>query len=291
MRIVRHAEELETDGCVLVPTMGFLHAGHAALIEQGAGAARDRGIGAGCVVSIFVNPTQFNDQGDFDKYPRDEAHDLAVCEAAGAGVCWFASVEDVYPPGVDVPVEPMPSVATRPGLEDAGRPGHFQGVVQVVRRLWEMSGASASVFGEKDWQQLRVAQAMSDEEGLGVEILPGPIARDPDGLAMSSRNVHLSPAARASALSLHRSIEAAQRESTPEAGEAAMRRVLTEAGVTIDYAVIRDAHTLLAPTQATRAWRAITTCIVGGDGTPGGGGTRLLDNGPWRPGGDRHDAG
>lgn len=286
MRIVRHVEDLKTDGCVLVPTMGFLHAGHAALIEQGAEAARSRGLDAGCVVSIFVNPTQFNDQGDFDKYPRNEAHDLAVCEAAGASVCWFASVDDVYPPGVDVPVEPMPAVATRPQLEDAGRPGHFEGVVQVVRRLWAMTGSSASVFGEKDWQQLRVAQAMSAEEGLGVEILPGPIARDPDGLAMSSRNVHLSDADRAAALSLRRSIEAARGEATPGAGEAAMRRVLNEAGVTIDYAVVRDAETLLAPTEATRAFRAITTCIVGGDGTVDGGGTRLLDNGPWHPGGD-----
>lgn len=260
--------------------MGFLHQGHAALIRQGAAAASERGIDAGCVVSIFVNPTQFNDQGDFDKYPRNEAHDLALCEKAGASAVWIATVDDIYPQSVDVPVEPLPGVARGPGLEDAGRPGHFEGVVQVVRRLWAMCGASASVFGEKDWQQLQVARAMSIEEGLGLEVLPGPIARDPDGLAMSSRNVHLTPEARAQALSLHRSIAEAGRQSTAEAGERAMRGVLEDAGVTIDYATIRDAHTLLPPTPETREFRAIVTAIVGGD-PAGAGGVRLLDNGPW----------
>jgi len=278
--VIRESRDLDTGGCVLVPTMGFLHDGHAALIRQGAEVARERGISAGCVVSIFVNPTQFNDQGDFDKYPRNEAHDLAVCEAAGASAVWIAAVGDIYPEGVVVPVEPLPGVARGPGLEDAGRPGHFEGVVQVVRRLWQMCGASASVFGEKDWQQLQVARAMSEEEGLGVEILPGPIARDPDGLAMSSRNVHLTPEARAKALSLHRSIAGAGQASTVEAGERAMRRVLEDAGVLIDYAVIRDAHSLRTPTAETREHRAIITAIVGGDAS-GVGGVRLLDNGPW----------
>jgi pantoate--beta-alanine ligase len=275
--VIRESRDLTTGGCVLVPTMGFLHEGHAALIRQGAAEAQKRGLEAGCVVTIFVNPTQFNDQGDFDKYPRNEENDLALCEAAGASVVWIASVEDIYPQGVEVPVEPLPSVARGPGLEDAGRPGHFEGVVQVVRRLWALSGASASVFGEKDWQQLQVARAMSEEEGLGVEILPGPIARDPDGVAMSSRNVHLTPEARAQALSLHRSIDAAGREQTAEAGQDAMRAVLSEAGVEIDYAVIRDAQTLLPATPRTTAYRAIVTAHVGGER----GGVRLLDNGPW----------
>jgi pantoate--beta-alanine ligase len=267
MRIVDEAGGLPGAGCVLVPTMGALHEGHLSLIRL----ARARS-DAPVVVSVFVNPTQFNDPGDLARYPRDLGRDAALCASAGADVVFAPAVETVYPPGAQVPVPPLPAVATEPGLEDMGRPGHFAGVCQVVSRLCDLCRPRAMVFGEKDWQQLQVARALMRQQRREVEVWAGAIVREADGLAMSSRNVHLSAGARRDALALSRSIAAAGAEREVGAAEAAMRRELEAAGAEISYAAVRDAETLLAVREG-RAARAVVSAVVGG--------VRLLDNGPW----------
>ncbi|MCG3122645.1 MAG: Pantothenate synthetase [Phycisphaerales bacterium] len=268
---------------VFVPTMGALHEGHAQLVRRGVALARaSRLASAGCVVSIFVNPTQFNDPSDLARYPRTLEADLATCRAAGAAAVYAPSPADIYPPGQDIPVPPLPDVATRPALEDAHRPGHFAGVCQVVLRLFTLVRPAAAVFGEKDWQQLQVITAMTARERLGIEIIPEPTVREPDGLAMSSRNRFLSEHDRERALSLSRALKAAAAELSPAAAETAMRRVLDQAGVDTEYAVVRDAGTLLSVGRDTPAstgslsppaYRALIAARVGS--------VRLIDNAPW----------
>ena len=253
--------------------MGALHDGHEALIRLGVDTARDRAAPGGCVVTIFVNPTQFNDPEDYAHYPQTRQADLERCRACGVDVVYVPPVEDVYPPDAATPVPPLPRVATEPGLEDRGRPGHFEGVCQVLARLWGLTGAAASIFGEKDWQQYQVARALSAQLGLGVDIIAGATVREPDGLAMSSRNVHLSDEARRAAGRLRRALLEAGQEPTPRDAEATMARVLDHPLIRTDYAVVRDAETLVEPTPATTAHRAVVTAIVGG--------VRLLDNAPW----------
>jgi pantoate--beta-alanine ligase len=174
--------------------MGALHAGHAALIRQ----ARTLADARGCTVvaTVFVNPTQFNEPTDFDAYPRTLDADLALCERSGAHAVLAPSPAVVYPPGDQTAVPTLPAVATQPGLEDAFRPGHFAGVCQVVARLFDMTCPAVAVFGEKDWQQLQVIRAMTVAQRRPIEIVAGPTVREPDGLAMSSRNARLDPAAR-----------------------------------------------------------------------------------------------
>jgi pantoate--beta-alanine ligase len=185
----------------LVPTMGALHAGHASLIE------RARGETATVVMSIFVNPTQFNERGDFERYPRTEEADLAVAAAAGCDVAFIPGVEDVYPPGFQTRV----AVAdlTKP-LEGAARPGHFEGVTTVVAILLGLVRADRAYFGQKDAQQLLVVRRMALDLGIGTEIVACPIVREPDGLALSSRNVLLTPEQRAAAPVLRRALMAAR---------------------------------------------------------------------------------
>ena len=276
MDVIERASDLDglPRGRVLVPTMGALHEGHVSLIRLGAAAARERSLVGGCLVSIFINPTQFNDPADFKRYPRTLSEDLDACEAAGASAVYAPPVEDVYPPGVDVlqPVVPIPGVGK--GLEDAGRPGHFEGVCKVVRRLFDLTKPAAAVFGEKDWQQLAVMCAMVERDELGVEIIPGPTVREPDGLALSSRNELLNPADRPKALGLVRSLDAAQQEPTPMEAETAMHRVLSQHGINDPhYATIRDAGAL-APPRAGEPARALVAATVGG--------VRLLDNAAWQ---------
>ncbi len=277
MRVVRRADELEPGGCVIVPTMGALHEGHLDLVRLGARVARERGIAGGCVVSVFVNPTQFDEKYDYDRYPRVVDEDAAKCEGAGADAVWAPEVEEVYPTPESMRDPVMPPVAYEPRLEDVARPGHFEGVCLVLRRLFELTGARAAVFGEKDWQQLQVARALVPMVGLDTDIVGHPTVRDPDGMAMSSRNRFLTDDDRERGLSLSRGLLAAGREPTPEAGEAALRRVLAEAGVTPDYAAIREAGSLMPPPPGTPAeevtWRAV---VAGRVGT-----VRLLDNMPW----------
>jgi len=263
----------DTAGCVVVPTMGALHAGHAALIRRAVREANARGLGAGAVVTIFVNPTQFNDPGDLGRYPRRLDADLAMCERLGAAAAYTPTVNEVYPPDADVPVGELPSVATEPQLEDAHRPGHFAGVCQVVRRLFELTRPAAAVFGEKDWQQLQVVRAIVERESLGVDVIPEPTMREPDGLALSSRNVHLSPDERNRALGISKALRAAGTEPSWGQAERTLRLVLEGHGIEPDYAAVRDARTLMPPTAATRELRVLVAAPVGK--------VRLLDNAPY----------
>lgn len=266
-------------GGVLVPTMGALHEGHAALIRHAVAMARREGRPAGCVVSIFVNPTQFNDSSDFARYPRTLEDDLGVCRAAGASFVFAPPPEVVYPPGRSIPVPPLPGVATRPKLEDAHRQGHFAGVCQVVMRLFDLLHPDAAVFGEKDWQQLRVVHAMTRAAGRDIRIEPHATVREPDGLAMSSRNRFLSADERNRALAISRALREANAAPDPASAEDSLARVLRTAGIEPEYAVVRDAESLepLGSDWRARPARALIAAMAGG--------TRLIDNAAWRPGG------
>lgn len=279
MRIISSQEELQSAtsklrrphglGGVLIPTMGALHAGHAALIAHGSKLAKQTS--SPCVVSIFVNPTQFNEKADFDRYPRTLDVDLAICKDSGADYIFAPMTDTMYPTTPAAPIPPLPSVAVTPNLEDGFRPGHFAGVCQVVLRLFKLLNPDAANFGEKDWQQLQVIAAMTREARLPITIIPHPTLRDPDGLAMSSRNRFLSPDERRAALAIPHALQAAANHSTPEAAEAVMRSLLATSGLTVEYAVIRDAQSL-GPV-AGKPGRALIAARSGK--------TRLIDNAPW----------
>lgn len=275
MRIVTKLEELaRVQGGVLVPTMGAMHLGHERLFDRAVREARDRSLDAGCVVSIFVNPTQFNYPRDFEVYPRTLESDLAICKRHGVSGVFAPAVEAMYPPDAGIPPPPLPDQAERKGLEDRFRPGHFPGVCQVCSRLFDLLDPAAAVFGEKDWQQLVVVRAMSRLQGRKLVILGEPTARDPDGLAMSSRNQHLTPNDRSAALSLSQALKLARGIDDPRAAEAAMLDHMRASGAHPEYAAIRDADTL-DPIVAERD-RPARVLVAARVGT-----TRLLDNAPW----------
>jgi pantoate--beta-alanine ligase len=220
----------------LVPTMGWLHAGHRSLI------ARARAENATVAVSIFVNPRQFSSPTDLDRYPRNEARDLAICAEEGVDLAWAPGVDDVYPAGFDTAVG-VGAVA-RP-LEGAARPGHFEGVATVVAVLLGLVRPDRAYFGMKDAQQLRVIARMATDLALAT-VVPCPTVREPDGLAMSSRNVHLAPDERAAAAVLHRALLAGRAlrdagERDAEAIRAAVREVLaTEPLADVEYVSLAD---------------------------------------------------
>lgn len=281
MRVIRSLAELREAsrrnsnglGGVLVPTMGALHAGHAALIRRGAELAHERDLRGGCSVSIFVNPTQFNEKADFERYPKTLEADLALCREAGATAVFVPSVADMYPDPAAAPVPPLPRVATEPGLEDRFRPGHFAGVCQVVLRLFRLLEPEAAVFGEKDWQQLRVIAAMTEDLRLPIDIVPHPTLRESSGLAMSSRNRFLSLSEHATALAIPQALKKAALLSDSRQAEALMREELRGRAILVEYAEIRDAASLGPIEDATRSARALIAARVGG--------TRLIDNAPW----------
>jgi pantoate--beta-alanine ligase len=184
----------------LVPTMGWLHDGHRALTR------RARAENETTVVSIFVNPRQFGDPADLEKYPRSEARDVALCTEEGVDLIFAPPVDEVYPPGFDTTVRVG---ALAEPLEGAARPGHFDGVATVVAILFDLVGAEHAYFGQKDAQQLLVIRRMALDLALPTEVIAHPTVREPDGLAMSSRNVHLSAEERAAAPVLHRALRAA----------------------------------------------------------------------------------
>lgn len=273
MEVIRAASGLARHrGGVFVPTMGALHAGHEALIRR----ARELADGprGAVVVSVFVNPVQFNEASDFEAYPRMLERDVEVCHGLGVDVVFAPSVGEMYPEGVEDGggVPGLPGVAVEPGLEDRWRPGHFAGVCRVCRRLFEVVGPRAAVFGEKDWQQLQVILAMVAMDGTGIEIVGHPTVRERDGLAMSSRNARLSGSERVQAVSVSRALEAARGEDDPARSEAAGLRVLDEAGVEVEYFVVRDAETLME-WRAGRPGRVLAAVRVGA--------TRLIDNMEW----------
>jgi len=272
VRLITQYRDLDPfAGCTFVPTMGALHAGHRRLVELAV--QRSRASGRAAIVSVFVNPTQFNDPRDLERYPRTLEADFELCRDAGAAALYAPTADEVYPPGLKIAPPPLPSVATRPGLEDAHRPGHFAGVCQVVRRLFDLVRPGEAVFGEKDWQQLQVIRAMTDQQNLGVRIVPVETVRETDSLAMSSRNVFLSPENRLRARSLSAALCAACGERSPPAAEAHMREVLLSAGVEVEYAVIRDADSLMPLAADSRSGRALIAARAGS--------VRLIDNAPW----------
>lgn len=225
----------------LVPTMGWLHAGHRSLMQ------RAHAENQTTVVTIFVNPRQFGDPADLEKYPRSEARDLAMCTEEGVDVVFAPGVDEVYPPGFDTTVS-VGAIAEP--LEGAARPGHFDGVATVVAILFNLVGADRAYFGQKDAQQLLVIRQMARDLAISTEVIGCPTVRESDGLAMSSRNVHLSPAERAAAPVLRRALLAARArwvsgERSADSLRSVMRAAIdAEPLATADYVSVADGVSL-----------------------------------------------
>jgi pantoate--beta-alanine ligase len=253
---------------VFVPTMGALHEGHVALIQRAREEAGDDGA---VVVSIFVNPTQFAPGEDLDRYPRTLDADLEACAAAGADVVFTPAVEEMYPAGLGdggVTVDPGPLGSI---LEGAVRPTHFRGVLTVVAKLFGLVRPDVAVFGQKDYQQLALITRMAADLCLGVEVVGAPTVREPDGLALSSRNRYLDPEERAAATVLSRALFAAREDAGrgPDAALGAARAALrTVAGVDVDYLELTGPD--LGPAPERGAARMLIAARVGS--------TRLIDN-------------
>lgn len=242
-----------------VPTMGFLHAGHTSLMDL----ARTR-----CdrlIVSIFVNPKQFGPNEDLDVYPRDPEGDAAKCRAHGC--------DALFIPGAFYPQDFSTTVALgglTEGLCGARRPGHFEGVTTVVARLFGVAQPHVAVFGEKDFQQLAVIRRMVRDLAMPIDIVGGPLIRDPDGLAMSSRNAYLSPERRQQGLTLHKALFAMRDADTRDvAALKALGAELLDVD-RVDYLEVVDADTLQPLTTVDRPARALVAAFVGP--------TRLIDN-------------
>lgn len=224
----------------LVPTMGYLHAGHLALV------ARARELARRVVVSIFVNPTQFGPNEDFASYPRDEARDLELLRAAGADAAFLPSVGELYPEGAETVVETTTLSRILIGRQ---RPGHFRGVATVVTKLFHIVGPDVACFGQKDYQQLAVIRQMVRDLDFPLRIEGVPTVREPDGLAMSSRNVRLTPEDRAAAPVIFAALRAAEAAAQAGAPVATLARLIREriaaepraGAITVD---LRDARTL-----------------------------------------------
>jgi pantoate--beta-alanine ligase len=277
LRVVHTPQELhEWSGCAFVPTMGALHEGHATLLR------RAKTTGRPVCLSIFVNPTQFGPKEDLSRYPRTLDADLAIAEREGVAVAYVPDGATIYPEGVDAANRlaatlPLPDVATTPELEDYHRPGHFAGVQLVVARLFDAVRPSFAVFGEKDWQQLKLVEAMvaaAPSRWPGLSILPHATVREPDGLALSSRNRYLRPEDREQARGIPRALQLAHTAQRPATAERLMRETLEGHGFEVDYAVVRDAQTLLPITGFEQPARALIAARLVWQG----GGVRLIDN-------------
>ncbi|HEX4780816.1 MAG TPA: pantoate--beta-alanine ligase [Usitatibacter sp.] len=250
----------------LVPTMGSLHAGHISLVDL----AHRHGK---CVVaSIFVNRLQFEPGGDFDRYPRTLEGDCAMLEAAGCHVAFAPDEREMYPGPQEVIVAP-PGVAEQ--LDGAFRPGHFQGVTTVVAKLFNIVRPSSAVFGKKDYQQLHVIRAMVSQLGFGIEIVGAETVREPDGLAMSSRNAYLSAGERAKAPMLYGELR--RIKEAIEGGSHRYERhdeiaaaALTVAGWKVDYVALRNRAALALPQPHDRGLVVLAAARLGK--------TRLIDN-------------
>jgi pantoate--beta-alanine ligase len=258
----------------LVPTMGYLHEGHLSLVR------RARAENEHLVVTVFVNPAQFGPQEDYQRYPRDPERDLRLLEQEGADAVFMPGVEEMYPPGFDAWVEVGESLTGR--LEGASRPDHFRGVTTVVAKLFNVVQAQRAYFGQKDGQQLAVIRKMVADLNMDVEIVAVPTVREPDGLAMSSRNTYLSPDERRAATVLWRSLCRARElfdggERRAEVIREGMRVVLSsEPLARVEYVSVADAETLAELETVDRAAMVSLAVRIGS--------TRLIDNILLRPG-------
>ena len=270
----RAAEDLRMSGgrrIGLVPTMGYLHDGHLSLIRVAKGNA------AVVITTIFVNPTQFGPTEDFRTYPRDLVRDTRLAESAGSDILFVPSVEEMYPDGSGtfVTVESLTGV-----LEGKARPTHFRGVTTVVAKLFNCTKPHVAVFGQKDAQQAQVIRRMVRDLNFDIEVLVAPTVREPDGLAMSSRNVYLSPEERAESTVLFQSLQLAERlimrgERQCPAITAAMKNlIMTRRSAHIEYISIADATTL-EEMATLKSGNAVLVSLAVRFGT-----TRLIDNLP-----------
>lgn len=276
MKIITSVQEMQQAALMLkrqgrriafVPTMGFLHEGHASLLREG------RRQGDVLVLSIFVNPTQFGPNEDLDRYPRNLEGDCALAEACGTDIVFAPTAREMYPPGFQTTVSLGPLTAPLCG---ASRPGHFNGVAVVVTKLFGIVQPDIALFGKKDFQQLAVIRQMTADLNLAVEIVGMPIVREADGLAMSSRNSYLSAGERQQALCLYRALLAArelfgQGETSVERLLAAARARIEESpAAVIDYLELRDGVTL-EPAATAGAGTLLALAVKIGS-------TRLIDN-------------
>ena len=257
----------------LVPTMGALHEGHLALVR------RCRVLADRTVVSVFVNPTQFNEAADLERYPRTPRRDAELLAGAGVDLLFLPAVEEIYPPGDATRVE---VAGPAEGLEGAHRPGHFRGVATVVARLFHLVQPHLAVFGEKDAQQLAVVRRMTADLHIPVEVVGHPTVRHADGLAMSSRNALLAAGDRAAAAVLYRALTAArERVAAGERSADALRRAMAEvlAGeprAAVEYAEVVDADTFQPLDRLPAAGRVVLPIAVRvGRGAAA---VRLIDN-------------
>jgi pantoate--beta-alanine ligase len=253
----------------LVPTMGWLHDGHRSLMR------RARSENATTVVTIFVNPRQFTEVADYARYPRNEARDLAICEEEAVDLVFAPPIEEVYPAGFDTVVSV--GAISRP-LEGAARPGHFDGVATVVAILFGLVGAERAYFGQKDAQQVMVIRRMAIDLALPTDVIACPTVREPDGLALSSRNAHLNAAERAAAPVLRRGLLAGR--AAWEAGERSADAIRNAMAVALareplarpEYVSVADAATL-AELERIDGPALLSLAVRFGD-------TRLIDNEP-----------
>lgn len=251
----------------VVPTMGALHVGHVSLVQQ---ARRDCDF---VVATVFVNPTQFGPNEDFSRYPRTLESDLTLCREAGADVVFVPTVADMYGTGAQtiVRVEPLATL-----WEGAHRPGHFDGVSTVVAKLFNLTDPDLAYFGQKDFQQQLIIRRMAADLNFPVEVVTCPIIREPDGLAMSSRNRYLSEPDRIRAGQLYQALLLGQRlasepQVTPSEISQQMRQHLESVGgIDVSYAVVVDAETLMALQERSDTAVALIAAWVGT--------TRLIDN-------------
>jgi len=273
MKIIEKAEQLKAHreklvGSVgFVPTMGYLHEGHLTLVRR----ARTENLSV--VVSIFVNPTQFSPNEDFASYPRDTERDLAMLQKEKVNLVYMPAPEDMYPEGFNSWVE-VKDITDR--LEGKARPGHFKGVTTVVAKLFNIVEPDKAYFGQKDAQQLAVIRKMVNDLNMNLEIIPVPTAREPDGLAMSSRNVRLNPEERKAAVVLSQALnlargqwESGQRDAS-QMRDAMSALIKKEPLASIDYVSVADTQTLAELDMINRTALVSLAVKIGK--------TRLIDN-------------
>ena len=250
----------------LVPTMGALHDGHISLVRMA------KRVADHAVVSIFVNPTQFGPNEDFAAYPRDEARDAALLAQQGTALLWAPDVGTMYPGGHSTHIEVAELGADYCG---AARPGHFDGVATVVAKLFNQVRPDVAIFGEKDWQQLAIIRRMARDLDFAIDILGAPIARDTDGLALSSRNAYLSPAQRAAATAFPQALTVAAK-AMAAGSDVAETLAKAEAAIvaggfdSVDYVALADAENLERLSAFRKPARLLAAARMGK--------TRLIDN-------------